>query len=150
MAADFFSHRHGEPVSLLVIDMDHFKAINDNHGHQAGDDVLRLVAATLSQGCRRGELLARYGGEEFVLVAPSCTVGDLMSAGERLRKDIEHLSLVIDGHDVGVTISIGGACAKDAELFEDGDRLIQKADGYLYRAKRRGRNRVEICPDDLL
>lgn len=137
-------------IGILVIDIDRFKSLNDRYGHQAGDDVLRLVAATLSQGCRRGELLARYGGEEFVLVAPSCTVGDLMSAGERLRKDIEHLSLVIDGHDVGVTISIGGACAKDAELFEDGDRLIQKADGYLYRAKRRGRNRVEICPDDLL
>lgn len=139
-----------DALGVLLIDIDRFKLLNDEFGHQVGDDVLRLVAASLSAGCRRGELLARYGGEEFVLVAPSCDVEDLFSVGERLRGDVQQLSIEVGDRLVSVTVSIGGACARDAESSEDGDRLIQKADGYLYRAKRRGRNRTEVCPEDLL
>ncbi len=137
-------------MGVLLVDIDRFKLLNDEYGHQAGDDVLRLVAASLSSGCRRGELLARYGGEEFVLVAPTCTVEDLEAAAERLRTDVEQLSIEVGGHVVGVTVSVGGACATDVENAEDADRLIQKADGYLYRAKRRGRNRTEVSPEDVL
>jgi diguanylate cyclase (GGDEF)-like protein len=139
-----------DALGVLLIDIDRFKLLNDEYGHQVGDDVLRLVAASLSAGCRRGELLARYGGEEFVLVAPSCDPEDLYSLGERLRGDVQQLSIEVGDRMVSVTVSIGGACSRDAESSEDGDRLIQKADGYLYRAKRRGRNRTEVSPEDLL
>lgn len=137
-------------LGVLLIDIDRFKLLNDEYGHQAGDDVLRLIAASLSSGCRRGELLARYGGEEFVLVAPWCTVEDLEAAGERLRTGVEQLSIEVSEHVVGVTVSVGGACATDVETIQEANRLIQKADGYLYRAKRRGRNRTEVSPEDVL
>ena len=139
-----------DAIGVLLIDVDRFKLLNDEHGHPVGDDVLRLVAATLSSGCRHGELLARYGGEEFLLVAPSCDVEDLFAVGERLRGDVEQLSIQVGEQLVSVTVSVGGACARDAESMEDAERLIQKADGYLYRAKRRGRNRTEVSPEDLL
>jgi diguanylate cyclase (GGDEF)-like protein len=139
-----------EPIGVLLVDVDHFKLLNDEHGHQVGDDVLRIVAAALSASCRQGDLLARYGGEEFVLVAPTCTVDELRALGERLREDVEQLSIQVGDKMLSVTVSVGGACARDVELYEDAEHLTQKADSYLYRAKRRGRNRTEVSPEDVL
>ena len=112
--------------------------------------MLQLVAASLSSVVRRGEILARYGGEEFLLVAPACDVEGLLQLGERLRRAVEDLAIDIDGVEVRVTVSVGGACASDAVSSEDGERLVRKADGYLYRAKRNGRNRTEISPESVL
>jgi diguanylate cyclase (GGDEF)-like protein len=139
-----------DAIGVLLVDVDRFKLLNDEHGHQVGDDVLKLVAAALSSSCRQGDLLARYGGEEFVLVAPSCTVEDLRTLGERLREDVEQLSIQVGDKMLSVTVSVGGACARDVEVYEDAEHLIQKADSYLYRAKRRGRNRTEVSPEDVL
>ncbi|WP_394790006.1 GGDEF domain-containing protein [Rhodoferax sp.] len=134
--------RSGEAALLLLIDIDHFKSVNDTHGHPAGDEVLRVVAKTL-QGCVRPmDTLARYGGEEFVVVLPACQPAFGHAVAERIRRTIESTSIAISPNvDLNVTISIGGAFAlqwirSTTELWTD------RADQQLYLAKSTGRNRL--------
>ncbi|MBS0194501.1 MAG: GGDEF domain-containing protein [Proteobacteria bacterium] len=127
------------PIALLMIDVDHFKQFNDRHGHQAGDGVLREVAARLSVGLQlQRELLARYGGEEFCLLLPGLAMTEAAARGERLRASFE-----VDGSPV--TISIGVA-ARVPRADDSPDALLRNADECLYAAKRGGRNRVEVAP----
>ena len=131
-------------LGLILIDIDEFKVFNDTHGHQAGDEVLRRVAAVLERETRKGDLCARYGGEEFALVAPHTNTFGLKTLAERLRKTVEAEPIEYEGKSLRVTASFGAACVACLESSEDGNQLIRLADRFLYRAKQNGRNRCEV------
>ncbi len=128
--------RNGRPYSLMLIDIDHFKRYNDTHGHQAGDEALRRVAATLAGHSRRLDGLARWGGEEFALLLPEAELDAAAVLAERLRSAVAALA----GSGLPATISIG---IGQAGIAEDADSLFRRVDAALYRAKAAGRNRVE-------
>jgi diguanylate cyclase (GGDEF)-like protein len=130
------AQRYAQPLSLVLVDVDHFKSYNDNFGHLAGDAVLREVVQVLVSGCRTYDHVARYGGEEFVLVLPTTEADSATAVAERLRAELASRS----GMHRPVTASFGVATAETGEL--DRDTLISRADKALYRAKHSGRNRV--------
>ncbi|RKR03082.1 PleD family two-component system response regulator [Maricaulis maris] len=133
----------GAPVSLLLADIDHFKQINDSHGHEAGDIVLRDFSARLLQGLRALDLAARYGGEEFVVVMPGAGMAEARIAAERLRSAVAESGFKLkDGGRVPVTVSIGVAQAQRGEGL---DALLRRADEALYAAKNSGRNQVQAA-----
>ena len=134
--------RSGEPALLLMLDIDHFKKVNDTYGHQAGDTVLQVVAKCLSKCVRPMDTVARYGGEEFAVILPSCHTSFGATVAERIRETIEALvTQVSPGVTLKVTVSIGGAYAP--EWVRSTTALwTERADVQLYRAKREGRNRV--------
>ncbi len=132
--------RHRRPFAVLMLDIDHFKRLNDSFGHQAGDQVLKQVAALLSASVRSVDFAARYGGEEFVLVLPETTLATARQLAERICHQVEAASVSFDGHTLRVTLSIGVAGVRD----DDGaaDAVVARADQLLYAAKHAGRNRV--------
>jgi two-component system cell cycle response regulator len=132
----------GKPLSVLVVDIDYFKAINDTHGHDAGDDVLREFATRMRKSTRGIDLACRYGGEEFVIVMPETDMAVATMVAERLRRRIasEPFSVGNDGGKIEVTISVGIAALNRAK--DNAAALLKRADQALYRAKRDGRNRV--------
>ena len=134
------ARRHQRELSFLMIDIDHFKKINDVHGHLAGDHVLKEVARLMQQRIRRDEVLARYGGEEFAIILPETTLEGGCALAEGLREKIEESRFVFQGETIRVTISIGAAML--VEEHRTSLDLIKKADEKLYEAKRAGRNRV--------
>src|SRR5262249_3717295 len=132
----------GEPVALLMCDIDHFKRFNDTWGHQTGDQVLRLVAECLAENVKGRDMVARFGGEEFAVVMRRTSLENATSIAEQIRDFVAGKKLVKQstGEILGmITISIGVACSSAGETPVS---LIQKADGCLYRAKNSGRNRV--------
>jgi diguanylate cyclase (GGDEF)-like protein len=141
--------RNRRPISLLMIDIDCFKALNDGYGHQRGDDCLRKVARVLKEHPRRGyDVLARYGGEEFVLLMPDADADTARVAAESIRQAVQALRIENRGSTVSdvVTVCIGVCCA-NPEIGEKSEGFIRKADAALYAAKRRGKNRVETAPE---
>lgn len=136
--------RNGQPLSLMVIDVDHFKAFNDTLGHSAGDTVLRRVAQTIKAGLKRpADFVARYGGEEFVVLLPEVDQAGAQAVATQLRADIQNLHIPHPGTDASgwLTISIGGA----TQVPDHEDAIaafFAQADASLYQAKRSGRNRV--------
>ncbi len=145
--------RH-QSLGLAVIDIDCFKKINDTHGHQAGDEVLKIVAEALLHSLRDGDLLARYGGEEFVVLMDDADSAGLLIVGERLRSCVESLKIQINGNRIPVTISIG-LCESPVicDEREFARQLFAAADAAMYRAKNSGRNRFFVEPiacDNLL
>ncbi|GIE31590.1 hypothetical protein Ait01nite_046350 [Actinoplanes italicus] len=136
------SARTGHGVGLLVIDVDHFKQVNDGYGHPAGDQVLREVARRLTVGSRAGGVVARYGGEEFVVLAPHTGPDELLALAERLRTEVSGLPVDVGGDLLAVTVSIGAA----AESRPEPDALMRTADEALYAAKAAGRNRAVLSP----
>jgi len=136
--------RSGEPALLLMLDIDHFKRVNDTHGHQAGDQVLQAVAKCLAQCVRPMDMVARYGGEEFAVVLPNCQTSFGVTVAERIRSTVEALVVpVAPGVALKVTISIGGAYAP--EWVRSTIALwTERADLQLYRSKTEGRNRVSM------
>ncbi|HEX2825544.1 MAG TPA: diguanylate cyclase [Burkholderiales bacterium] len=139
------SARTQAPVGVVIADLDHFKQINDTHGHPAGDAVLREAAARLKSVLRAYDALGRYGGEEFVLVLPSCNAQQAFEVAERARRAIANTPAITASGAVPITASFGVAGGGPAAL--DVDALVRAADDALYRAKRGGRNRVEIAGD---
>lgn len=131
------ANRYGAPLSLLMMDIDNFKQINDKFGHLTGDDVLKETVRLCSETLRKSDILARYGGEEFVALLPSSGLSEAVTAAERIRLSIEK-NLV---HPV--TISIGCSCFRK-EDFKNIDQFIKRADKALYKAKEKGKNRVEF------
>jgi diguanylate cyclase (GGDEF)-like protein len=135
--------RHGRPLALLMFDLDHFKLINDQLGHQGGDFTLRELAADIKKDIRIEDLFARYGGEEFVVVLVECLPDAAAQIAERLRRRVEEYPFEFEGRPFKVTVSIGVASTKgDAPMTAA--ELIRQADENLYRAKEQGRNRVVI------
>lgn len=134
--------RHGWPLALLVFDLDHFKRINDLHGHPAGDAVLRAVAEQARGQVRQGELLARHGGEEFIILAVDCAPDAAGQLAERLRRTLADATIMLPGEaSLRVTASFGLACT-EARALADLEDLYRDADRALYRAKAEGRDRV--------
>lgn len=136
-------HRYRHPLSLLVLDLDHFKQINDRWGHEAGDAVLRAVARVLEATVRETDTAARYGGEEFVVVAPEAMLRDATEMAERIRAAVERLEVVWGGTRIPIHISVGVAACP--ECVEDPGALMGSADAALYRSKEEGRNRVSAA-----
>jgi len=143
----FRAARSRRPLSVALFDVDHFKGVNDRHGHDAGDAVLRSVAAMALRACRASDLVARYGGEEFLIVLPDTASEGAMSIAERLRSWIEAMRVDFDGGPITVTASFGLATLDPtAAQRVDAAALVKRADEALYRAKESGRNRVERAP----
>lgn len=136
------SHRYGHPLSCLMIDLDHFKLINDNEGHLVGDQVLREVANLLKGSLRKTDFLARYGGEEFVIILPEAGPTAAKLLAEKLRKAVESKIFDIEGRTINVTISVGCSTYNEEFPIENEEELVHRADEHLYQAKRNGRNRV--------
>jgi diguanylate cyclase (GGDEF)-like protein len=134
--------RHRVPLSLVMIDLDHFKEVNDTYGHPAGDFILQQVAAKIDETIRQEDLFARYGGEEFCLMLRESPADKAVRCAERCRRAIDASPFVFNGTPIKVTISLGVATLVDAEYAQPED-LLTAADAYLYRAKTRGRNRVD-------
>ncbi len=132
--------RHQRPLSLLMLDIDHFKKINDDHGHLTGDYVLREMSRRLLGRVRREELLARYGGEEFAAVLPETDITGARTFGEQIRRLVADQPFEYEGDKFPVTVSVGVACVEGEDI--DVNAFIKTADDHLYRAKREGRNRV--------
>lgn len=138
--------RTGAPMCIALIDIDHFKRVNDVHGHHAGDAVLRSLSQHAQSQIRQVDKFARWGGEEFLVMLPSITAADAMSAMERLRQTVEVLA--IPGHaTLQVSFSAGIAQCQPGETLE---QLVERADQALYEAKRQGRNRCLIAGDTVL
>ncbi|MCA9642030.1 MAG: GGDEF domain-containing protein [Myxococcales bacterium] len=133
----------GEPMCVVMIDVDHFKRFNDEHGHRAGDFVLFSVARVLRERFRPTDLVARYGGEEFCVVLPDTDLQGAQAAAERVREAVARASLDYEVPLPSVTISVGISLAQPDDAQ---GRLIERADAALYRAKASGRNRVELAP----
>lgn len=130
------------PCSLLILDIDYFKNINDRYGHDGGDAVLRAVADILNQSVRREDTIARIGGEEFLLISPNMPMREAIIAGERLRRQIETTKIVIDKESISITMSIGMAMRE--KTMRHGADLMVAADKALYVAKDAGRNRIAL------
>ena len=143
------SRRYNSTISLLMCDIDHFKPINDNYGHQQGDAILKEVSKILRKNVRNTDIAARYGGEEFAIILPETTQADAKIVAERIRRDVAHFdfpSIMPGQPSVKCSISIGVA---GFPLNADNkDQLIQKADNALYKAKDSGRNKVVLCGID--
>ncbi len=138
------ARRHRLPLSLMMLDLDHFKRINDTFGHPTGDRVLKALAEVIRSGLRASDIPARYGGEEFLILLPYTGEAEATRLAERLRRTISGHPFSIPESARPVTISIGVA-EFDVDHPVDGEALVARADAALYRAKRDGRNRVAVA-----
>lgn len=130
--------RHGRPLSVVMIDLDNFKPINDTHGHPVGDEVLRTAVDRMRSRLRAEDLLGRWGGDELMLVLPDIDLEGAVSAADALRRAVADTEISVDGQRIPVSISAGAA----AWHGDDAGTLIERADAALYEAKAAGRNRV--------
>ena len=133
--------RYGWPVGLLFLDVDHFKSFNDRHGHEVGDQVLKMVATTMTSCSRTFDTVGRWGGEEFIAIIANVDSAQLRTVAERYRQLIEHSGLELAGQLLKVTVSIGAALATGDETSA---KLLERADALMYRSKQSGRNRVSV------
>lgn len=137
-----FAVRHHVPLTVLMLDIDHFKKVNDTYGHPAGDAVLAATATAIAGAIRTEDELARYGGEELVIIARGIDHAQSLLMGERIRATIEGLVITHDPHVIRVTASLGVATMDDTVRFAQPDELLSAADRAVYNAKNSGRNRV--------
>ena len=141
------AHRHGEKLSLLLLDADHFKRVNDEHGHAAGDEALRMLAAAMLGVVRAEDLVARYGGEEFCVLARSTDEPAAMVLADRLRATIARLEIPSSDPEraIHISVSVGIVTVAGESAAIDGATLLSSADGALYEAKNAGRNRCRAA-----
>jgi diguanylate cyclase (GGDEF)-like protein len=136
--------RTGRPLSLIMLDIDHFKKINDAHGHLFGDVVLRVVSTRMKETLRKHDLIGRVGGEEFLIICPESSLEDTVVVAERIRRII-HGETISDGvREAAVALSAGVTMLMASD--RSSDTLFSRADTALYKAKERGRNRVVVLP----
>jgi len=133
--------RSQHPLSCLMIDIDHFKAVNDAHGHQVGDDVLRKVTSRIGSSLRVYDVVGRYGGEEFLVILPETDSQEAAAIAERVRESVAQTAEATGDQGHPVTISLGVASNRSGDTV---DTMTQRADEALYHAKNNGRNRVEV------
>jgi len=127
-------------IAIAMLDIDHFKAINDTHGHAAGDAVLQQVASAIRNESRGCDIVARVGGEEFAMIFSGCNLGEAKAVLERIRRKIEHSEFAVEGKKIQVTLSAGLASAETGD--DTASSIMTGADAALYEAKHRGRNQV--------
>ncbi len=133
--------RYEEPTALAVVDIDHFKSFNDRYGHKVGDNILRLVATSLSNSIRPSDLVFRYGGEEFVVLLKRISMDSAKQVADKIRENIENLFLMHEGKKLRVTVSIGMTSLNKTDSEET---LFERADQAMYSAKQNGRNCIKI------
>jgi diguanylate cyclase (GGDEF)-like protein len=131
-----------KPLSLIFIDIDHFKSINDQYGHHIGDEILGIVAQQITEMVRASDRVFRYGGEEFIVVLDNTSLEGAQHLAERIRSVVENASLKLEEQFIRVTLSLGVAMLLQNESYTD---LIKRADEAMFQAKRNGRNKVEIA-----
>ena len=136
--------RYNHPLSLIMLDIDHFKQINDTYGHIGGDNVLESLANTLKSHVREVDIVGRLGGEEFAIILPDTTLSDAMTMAERLRIEIETTKIASTKGEISITASFGLSVFHQTQVSLE--ELINKTDDALYEAKRNGRNRIEQSP----
>lgn len=136
--------RHERTLAVVLLDIDHFKQVNDTHGHDAGDVVLKAVAKAVQTLLRQTDMAARWGGEEFLVVLPETGLAGAKATAERIRQAIASLPVLYGGRALQITVSLGAAeLVRNERVEQAADDLLKRADQALYRAKHRGRNRVE-------
>jgi diguanylate cyclase (GGDEF)-like protein len=146
MRRDFArAERSGTSIAMVILDLDHFKHVNDTYGHAVGDEVLREVGRAVSAGLRSGDISGRFGGEEFVLILPGATVDGGKLVAERLRRNIEAVAIKTGSTVLRVTASFGVAAVSGPGTADLADATLKRADDALYRAKHEGRNRVCVA-----
>ncbi|MSN24848.1 MAG: diguanylate cyclase [Geobacter sp.] len=134
--------RYGFSFTVVFADIDHFKSVNDTHGHMVGDRLLKMVSATLAHSLRSFDIIGRWGGEEFIILLVNVKQEDLFALSDRLRRLVEKSALTLEGGEpLSVTISVG---ATIAQVVDSTDSLVERADRLMYESKRRGRNIVSI------
>jgi two-component system cell cycle response regulator len=141
-----YAARHGTELCVMILDIDHFKRVNDTHGHLAGDEVIRQMAAVLREELRSEDLIARYGGEEFVVVARSIPLGAALGVADRLRRAVAAIEARFESTILRVTVSLGVAALSGCGPEQTPARLLARADEALYLAKASGRDRVCFSP----
>lgn len=135
--------RDGTPLAVIMLDLDHFKKVNDVHGHAAGDEVLKTFATLLKTGVRESDLICRYGGEEFIAIMPNMDADQALERAESWRKQLEETRVVHDGFDISVTMSAG--IATFPKHCQSANQLFSRADEMLYKSKQDGRNRISVA-----
>lgn len=138
------THRYNNPFSVLMIDIDHFKLINDNYGHNIGDEALKIMADVTVNALRKVDIFGRFGGEEFVVFLPETQADEALLVAERIREAIATTPIYVDDQTIHITVSIGVTIYESSEISLDG--LLMEADKALYDAKKQGRNQVVIYP----
>jgi diguanylate cyclase (GGDEF)-like protein len=142
------SNRYGRPLSLIMIDVDHFKDVNDQYGHLVGDAALKHISEIMLSCIRESDMVARYGGEEFIIILPETDAEGSRFIAERVRTDIEASRLNIDpATELSMTVSMGIACMSTENQFSDIDKLLQNADDAMYKSKTSGRNCVSMTSE---
>jgi diguanylate cyclase (GGDEF)-like protein len=138
------AQRNGDPLSLMMLDIDHFKSINDTYGHAIGDEVLKKFSMLFRDSLRNIDIVCRFGGEEFVAILPDTDTQTATDVAQRLRLNVETSIMPIEGKELKYTISIGLAVLREKDISIN--QLINRADEALYHAKRSGRNQVVVVP----
>jgi len=150
MRRDFArAERAGTSIAMVILDLDHFKQVNDTYGHAVGDEVLREVGRVISAGLRSGDISGRFGGEEFVLILPGANVEGGKLVAERLRRSVEGITIQVGSVVLKVTASFGVAAVAGPGTSDLADATLKRADEALYRAKHEGRNRVCVAASPL-
>lgn len=139
------TQRSGQPTSLIMIDIDFFKKVNDRWGHETGNQALIHISKLLQKTVRKLDIPCRYGGEEFAVILPNTNLGACLPVAERIRAGVEITPLDVDGKELSMTISLGIATYSDQDDISV-EELVKEADSYLYEAKESGRNRVCHAP----
>ena len=137
-------HRYGRPLALLLFDIDHFKKVNDNYGHPAGDQVLVTMSEAITKAVRPSDIVARYGGEEFAVILPETNFSGMKVFAERLRRCVAAITTNIDGEEIKITISCGASHLTPDSTVHHPSMLINTADRALYLSKKNGRNMVTV------
>lgn len=143
------SQRTGQPTVLIMADADYFKKVNDEWGHEVGNQALKLIANAITHNIRKLDIACRYGGEEFAVILPSTSIATAKRVSERIRKSIEDTPLVIPTKEGDITLHLTislGFSLYNGDLNDSGNKLIERADQQLYRAKQSGRN--QVCHDE--
>lgn len=135
------SNRSNRPTSLMMIDLDHFKSVNDQWGHEAGNQVLQSAARVFNQTLRQSDIICRYGGEEFAVILPQTTLQLAVKVAERLRQTLSETTVTIDDNDIHVTASVGVGVYQQINEYT-ADSFVEAVDGFMYQAKQQGRNQV--------
>ena len=136
-----YSIRQRQPLTCIILDIDHFQKVNEEFGHDFGDQILQLIAENLMEGLRAYDLICRYGGEEFAILLRDTALDNALVFAERVRKRIEGLEIDREGHEISLTVSMG-VSTSNPDYVQEANDLLRQADRYLFEAKKRGRNQI--------